>query len=145
LERGTRTLDGSPGPSYWQNWATYDIEAQLDPVQSSLEGSVTIRYENRSPVALRFVSLNLYQNLHLAGGMRNSPQEVTSGVELRRVAVAGEELREGDFRRGPSYTVSGTVMNLRPPGDLESGDTLTLEIDWAVTLPKNGAGRLGSS
>jgi hypothetical protein len=36
-------------------------------------------------------------------------------------------------------------MSLRPPSDLEVGDTLTLEIDWAVTLPQNGSGRMGNS
>ena len=32
IERGWRSQDGSPGHSYWQQGATYDIEARLDPV-----------------------------------------------------------------------------------------------------------------
>jgi hypothetical protein len=94
---------------------------------------------------LRFVTLYLYQNLHAEGVVRNSPQEITGGVELTRVTAMGEDLQEGDLRIGPSYAVEGTVMSLRPPSDLEVGDTLTLEIDWAVTLPQNGSGRMGNS
>jgi hypothetical protein len=145
VERGTRSLDGSPGESHWTNWSTYEIDARLDPTSSRLEGSATIRYENRSPVSLRFVTLYLYQNLHAEGVVRNSPQEITGGVELTRVTAMGEDLQEGDLRMGPSYAVEGTVMSLRPPSDLEVGDTLTLEIDWAVTLPQNGSGRMGNS
>jgi hypothetical protein len=94
---------------------------------------------------LRFVTLYLYQNLHAEGVVRNSPQEITGGVKLQRVTAMGEELEEGDLRMDPSYTVEGTVMSLRPPADLEVGDTLTLEIDWEVTLPQNGSGRMGNS
>jgi hypothetical protein len=31
IRRGTRTLSGTPGPDYWQQYATYDIHARLHP------------------------------------------------------------------------------------------------------------------
>ncbi len=70
LERGTRTEDGRPGPEYWQNHAVYDIEASLDPETGILEGRETIRYFNRAPGDVRFVVLNLYQNIHQVGAVR---------------------------------------------------------------------------
>ena len=37
VERGTRSEDGSPGASYWQNWSTYEIAAELNPADGRLE------------------------------------------------------------------------------------------------------------
>ena len=49
VRRSTRTTTGSPGPSYWTNWARYDIQASLDPArrraaqeQAMLEGMARI-------------------------------------------------------------------------------------------------------
>lgn len=145
VERGTRTEEGRPGEGYWQNWTTYRLQARLDPATARLEGSAVIRYQNRSPLPLRFVQLHLYQNLHEEGAMRNTAQEVTGGVELNRVAAAGQLLQEGPLGQGPAYEVDGTVMSLRPPEDVAPGDTLEIQIDWATTLPQNGAGRMGHS
>ncbi len=145
VDRGTRTEDGRPGPGYWTNWTTYRLDARLDPATAQLEGSAVIRYENRSPVSISFVDLDLYQNLHKQGSVRNAQEEITGGVTLTRVAAAGQLLEAGDLRAGPAYRVDGTVMVLRPPEALDPGDTLEIQIDWSVTLPQNGAGRMGHS
>ncbi|HVX87825.1 MAG TPA: hypothetical protein VG940_02775, partial [Gemmatimonadales bacterium] len=31
VARGTRTTTGAPGPKYWTQWASYRIQASLDP------------------------------------------------------------------------------------------------------------------
>jgi len=145
VERGWRSTDGKPGRSYWTNWAKYDLKAKLDPSSARLQGEAEIRYINRSPVALRILVLHLYQNLHKAGAERNSAQEVTDGVELSKVAVGGVTLDPGDLRAGAGYRVEGTVMTVRPPEPVEPGDTVALSLAWGVTLPQNGAGRMGHS
>jgi hypothetical protein len=145
VRRSTRTDAGSPGPSYWTNWARYDIEASLDPTTALLEGSETIQYLNRSPVSLRVLVVNLYQNLHREGVVRNGEAEITGGVQLKSVVVDGQPLEEGDPVRGPSYSVEGTVMTIRPAAPVEPGDSVGVAIDWSVTLPQNGAGRMGNS
>ncbi len=35
---GTRTRTGAPGPRYWQQWADYKLEAELNPVSKRLTG-----------------------------------------------------------------------------------------------------------
>jgi len=145
VQRNTRTVTGSPGPSYWTNWARYDIQARLDPATALLEGSETIQYLNRSPVGLRLLVVNLYQNLHKQGVVRNDEAEITGGVHLTKVEVGGQPIEEGDPGRGPAYRVNGTVMTIRPPAAVEAGDSVTVAIDWSVTLPQNGAGRMGYS
>ena len=56
-EKGTRSLDGSPGANYWQNKAMYNIQAELDPKKKHLKGSEVIVYYNNSPDTLKLIRL----------------------------------------------------------------------------------------
>ena len=143
MRRGTRTDVGEPGPGYWQNWTSYDLDARLDPATARLVGSATIRYENRSPYGISFLLLHLHQNLHAEGAARNEPQEVTGGVKLTHVSVDADTLAPTDS--GTGYSVAGTRLRVQPRELVQSGDTVTLRISWESTLPQNGAGRMGHS
>lgn len=145
LERGWRSEDGSPGHNYWQNSASYEIEARLDPETAVLEGSVRILYAHDAPANLNTVLVHLHQNLHKEGSPRYDVQEITGGVTIRRLAADGEELSERPAAEGPGWEVEGAMMQVRPTIRLEPGDTLQLDIDWEVTLPQRGAGRMGHS
>ncbi len=52
VEAGTRTMDGVPGPDYWQQTAAYTINATLDVDEKKLEGTTRILYRNNSPDTL---------------------------------------------------------------------------------------------
>ena len=145
VDRGWRSADGSPGHAYWQQSSSYDLEARLDPETGQLAGTARIRYANNAPARIGSVWLHLHQNLHRAGAPRNEEQEITGGVSLTRVAANGQDLEEGPLAAGPAYRIDGTLMELRPDVPLEQGDTLQLEIEWEVTLPQSGAGRMGHS
>jgi hypothetical protein len=147
LEAGTRSPDGSPGPAYWQNRADYEIDVRLDPASARLTGSETIRYLNRSPDDLPLLLLHLHQNLHAPGVVRNEAQEITGGVELGRVRVDGTPVRPASEAGAgaPVYVVQGQIMALQLPSPVASGDSVLVEIDWEVTLPQSGAGRMGYS
>jgi hypothetical protein len=124
--------------SYWQQWSDYRIEASLDPDTKRLDGQATITYYNRSPRTLNIVFLHLLQNLHAPGAMRNRPVEMTGGVELTSVSAGGQSLSEGELRRGPGYRIRGTILGVRPPSPLGSGDSLTLGISWGFKAPQSG-------
>jgi len=62
-----REGSGRPGPRYWQQRADYTIRATLDMARHSLRGDETIRYGNNSPDTLRYVWLQLDQNLFADG------------------------------------------------------------------------------
>jgi hypothetical protein len=153
VERGTRTESGDPGPSYWQQWTDYRLNARLIPDEGRVEGSAHIAYSNRSPDVLPFVALHLFQNLHADGAVRNEPAEITGGVDIMRVVAGGVLLPEaGSLRevvgRGSSgsYGVDGTILLVRPPAALSPGATLEMEIDWSFDVPQDGAsGRMGWS
>ena len=52
LNNQTRSATGQPGPRYWQNSASYKINARIDPDSKRLDGSVEITYRNYSLEAL---------------------------------------------------------------------------------------------
>src|SRR6185437_15209278 len=58
-----RSSNGAPGPRYWQNIANYVIHATLDEMDTTLKGNVTINYINNSPDQLKYLWLQLDQNL----------------------------------------------------------------------------------
>ncbi|MGH7578466.1 MAG: M1 family metallopeptidase [Longimicrobiales bacterium] len=142
IERGTRTTTGRPGPRYWQNTASYTLEARLIEAQKRLEGSARIVYYNHSPDTLANLHLDLTQNLHAEGAVRSEPVEITGGVDITRLSADGRVLAtEG---AGPRYAVFGTRLVILPPSPIAPGDSAVLEIAWAFDIPQAGAGeRMG--
>jgi hypothetical protein len=145
VRRGWRSEDGSPGHSYWQQSGSYEITAKLDPETAKLEGTVQILYAHDAPANLNTVWLHLHQNLHKEGSPRYEAQEITGGITITGLAADGEELEERPLAMGSGYRVDGTLMEVRPTIRLEPGDTLQLDISWEMTVPQNGAGRMGHS
>src|SRR5215218_9695654 len=86
---GTRTTAGRPGPRYWQNDADYRLRVRVLPETKRLEGTVTIRYRNRSPDTMRGVVLDVLQNFHRPDAVRLEPAEPTKGLEISRIQVNG--------------------------------------------------------
>lgn len=153
IENGTRSPDGRPGASYWQQRVDYRIEVGLVPETARLTGSETIRITNNSPRPIQGAVLHLYQNLFSEGVSRNRAVAVTGGMELTRVSAAGSDLSELDPRafqmqfrsseRDGGYLVQGTIAQVLFPAAVESGATVELEIDWGFDVPGSGGMRLG--
>ena len=61
-----REGSGAPGPRYWQQRADYTIRATLDTATHTIAGSETLRYANNSPDTLRYLWLQLDQNIYKA-------------------------------------------------------------------------------
>ena len=147
IAEGTRTATGAPGARYWQNTASYKISARLLPETKRLDGSVQITYVNNSPDTLANLHVDLTQNFHQAGVVRNEAAEVTGGYELRRIVVDGREIPvHGQITTGPRYQVQGTRLIMLPPAPVLPGGRTTITIEFAYTIPQAGAGeRMGYS
>ena len=144
IERGSRSESGAPGPSYWQQWSDYTIRARLDAEAKRIDGTVRIVYHNRSPRPLPLVSLQLVQNVHSEGAVRNRPAEVTGGYDIKAIRVDGEPVGQAERGNPRGYRVFGTSMMLRLPRALQSGQSVTLEVDFGFAIPQRGAGsRMG--
>ncbi|PYO86360.1 MAG: peptidase M1, partial [Gemmatimonadetes bacterium] len=59
-----REGSGLPGPRYWQQRADYGIRASLDTATHTITGHETIRYTNNSPDTLRYLWLQVDQNIY---------------------------------------------------------------------------------
>lgn len=145
LAAGTRSANGLPGATYWQQEASYRLSAELFPEERRLTGRSEIDYTNNSPDTLRFVYLELTLNLHAEGAVRNEPAEVTGGVTVNGVMAGGETLEEGQ-RTGAYYEVNGTNLVIVPPAPIPPGGTADFAVDFGYAIPQAGAsGRMGYS
>jgi hypothetical protein len=150
IERGTRSPNGAPGPNYWQNWTDYTIRAHLDTAGKRIDGAAHIVYHNRSPLTIPVLALQLIQNVHAEGAIRNREVEVTGGMEIKRLAAQAEELQEvtAATRRGArsGFLVDGTRLQVQPSQPIAPGDSAVLDIDYGFKIPQQGAsGRMGWS
>src|SRR5215204_927164 len=141
---GTRSASGAPGPEYWQQRADYTIAVSLDTTQQRVAGSVTIRYTNNSPDTLRFVWLQLDQNLYREGskgsmlfpadsrwGVRGFP----GGYDIEGLHVNG---------RAAALHIDDTMGRI----DLEQplapkGGRATITMSYAFRVPEHGSDRMG--
>lgn len=141
VRAGTRTLDGRPGPRYWQQRVEYRIDAEIDPATARVQGIETIVYHNRSPDTLDALLFNLYQNVFAEGAQRVRRVPITGGMTIERITVDGRTARAGGA--APSYDIEGTLMVLGLPRPLPPGGRVTIEIAWHFTVPPAGAPRTG--
>jgi len=143
VEAGARTLEGRPGPSYWQQSARYAIEATVDPEEKRVVGTTRIVYHSNSPSPLSVLRIRLNQNLHAEGVPRSDQAEVTGGVDIRSVMAGGIQLSDSATQR-PRYQVHGTIMLVWLPEPLATGDSATVDLEWSFRIPQAGAnGRMG--
>jgi hypothetical protein len=149
VAQGTRTRRGAPGPNYWTNTATYDLDATVDPAANTLRGTGTIRYRNNAPDTLRQMVIHLRQNIHKEGTLRNRPAEVTGGMTLDRLSVGGvDSLRRVRSRQqlrryGQGYIVQDTRLILFPPEPLAPDSTARIGVDWHFAIPGADNFRMG--
>jgi hypothetical protein len=139
-----RSSKGSPGPDYWQQRADYRISATLDTVARTISGNVAIRYTNNSPDTLRYVWLQLDQNLYrprsegsavFAAESRWGVRGFHGGYDLRDAKIDGIDV---------SPKVEGTMMRLDLPAPLRpKGAAASISMSFSFRVPDHGSDRLG--
>jgi hypothetical protein len=149
-----RTASGSPGPDYWQQRVDYVIRASLDTVAQTVTGEERITYTNNSPDTLRYLWIQLDQNLFNSSsrGSRLFDQDsrfgtrgAEGGVTLKKVAQPAIPAGRG---RPPvqaaklDYLVNGTLMKVNLPRPLAPGGRQVLEIGWSFPFGPN-SNRMG--
>ena len=143
IARSTRTTTGVPGPNYWQQYATYRLEAELNPVLKRLTGRGRVVYYNRSPDSLPVVYVQAYQNLFREDAKRNQQTPKLGGIDFDRVTADGKVMSAVAKPTEPGYTVNGTIMEIRLPTPLAPRDSLVMEFDWQFRVPSETAPRGG--
>ena len=144
-----RSANGAPGPKYWQNKASYVINAELIEKDTAIKASVRIKYTNNSPDTLNYLWLQLDQNLFKAdsrgtaatsvSGDRYNVGKYTRGYQIKSVTVT---YMGKSFDTQP--LVSDTRMQIRLPFAMKpNGDQIALKINYTFFIPEHGADRMG--
>ncbi|MGE7774563.1 M1 family peptidase [Chitinophaga sp. NPDC101104] len=139
-----RSLNGTPGPGYWQNRADNKIVLSLDTASRRVQGQVTIVYSNNSPDTLSYLwlvaALNRFRSdsreslLTPPEGSRFGVKEYTDGCVIERF-LAGQQ--PADYRVSDNYIRVALAKPLLP------GKQMKLEIGYHYTLPESGADYMG--
>ena len=144
-----RSASGEPGPKYWQNRSDYKINATLDTTSHKVSGEVEISYTNNSPDNLKFLWLQLDQNIYRkdsrgtattteAGG-RYANQKFTEGYIIKSVSV---DFSGKTFT--PVYNVTDTRMQVWLNEALKaSGNKIKIKIAFEFEIPVKGTDRMG--
>ncbi|HEY6947986.1 MAG TPA: hypothetical protein VI297_04135, partial [Gemmatimonadales bacterium] len=132
-----RTGSGAPGRDYWQQRADYVIKATLDTGASAVIGDERILYLNNSPDTLRYLWLQLDQNLFAAGsrGALIDPTDTGTdgGMRLVWVGEPAVAAAKGRAARPPaplSYVVNGTMLRVDLARPLPPRGRQLLSISW---------------
>ncbi|MCB0681886.1 MAG: hypothetical protein KDC32_13390, partial [Saprospiraceae bacterium] len=134
-EAGTRSLDGQPGPNYWQNRADYWLQIWVSPPSTEIRGEAVIAYVNNSPDELREFNFKLAQNTRVPTSQRAfdvSPGFLTEGFQVHKLTI-------GEFPidwNSEEVNHSGDATNHRVelPRPLPPGGQTVVRMEWTYDL-----------
>jgi len=144
-----RSASGEPGPKYWQNRADYKINCTLDTATNILNGDVEITYTNNSPDNLKFVWLQLDQNIYKKDSRASATTTETGGRWANNAFTDGYVIKAvsiDNSNKGynPKYTVSDTRMQVWLQDALKaSGGKIKMGIKFEFKVPQYGTDRMG--
>ncbi len=144
-----RSASGEPGPRYWQNRADYAIQCRLDTVAHAVSGELIITYTNHSNDALRFLWLQLDQNIYKresrasattteAGG-RWANGGFTDGYQISNLQVE----TAGLWVAAPQQSITDTRMQVWLKNPLAKGEKLRIKMNYQFEIPEYGTDRMG--
>ncbi len=144
-----RSAGGQPGPKYWQNHADYKINATLDTATHKVSGDVEISYTNNSPDALKFLWLQVDQNIYRQDSRGSATTTQTGGRWANERFTQGHAIKsisiEVDGKKyTPQYLINDTRMQVWLSDALKSsGAKAKLNIGFEFTIPVKGTDRMG--
>jgi len=144
-----RSASGEPGPKYWQNRADYRINCSLDTAQHGLSGEVEITYTNNSPDNLKFLWLQLDQNIYKKDSRASATTTQSGGRWANGGFTDGDVIKSIEVEsNGKKYTAKFIVSDTRMQVWLQdamkpAGGKVKLTIQFGFTIPEYGTDRMG--
>jgi len=135
-----RTASGAPGHEYWQQKANYKIAIVLDDAKQQIHGEETITYENQSPDVLKYLWLQMDQNMR---AKESDTYKIQTSKLSKRITFSQLKRMNHDFDGGFKleevkdengnnlhFTVNKTMMRIDLPKQLEPGSSVTFSVKW---------------
>ncbi|MFV0604768.1 MAG: M1 family metallopeptidase [Niabella sp.] len=144
-----RSAGGEPGPKYWQNQADYKINCTLDTATHFVKGSVEIVYTNNSPDNLKFLWLQLDQNIYKKESRATATTTQAGGrwanAAFTEGDIIGSIIIEADGKKyKPEYEITDTRMQIWLQNQIKnSGGKVKLNIGFSFEIPEYGSDRMG--
>ena len=139
-----RTASGAPGARYWQQRADYVINVEVDDNTQVLKGSETITYHNNAPEPLKYLWLQLDQNLFdqssMTGASRTGSVQDSVPAKFFSYTSGAPDDYDGGYTIGSvkdskgkalSYVINNTMMRVDLPAPLKTGEKFEFSIDWS--------------
>jgi hypothetical protein len=150
-----RTASGAPGHAYWQQRADYQIRATLDEANRSISGAETITYHNNSPDILKYLWVQLDQNIYKPNSDARTTatlpsreawqgRSATDGVKFDAIRTVLEartfpggfnikSVKDGNGRP-LNFTINRTMMRIDLPQPLKAGARTAFSIEWSYNI-----------
>ncbi|WP_299889046.1 M1 family metallopeptidase [uncultured Lacinutrix sp.] len=137
-----RAASGAPGSAYYQQQADYKMDLELDDVNAKLSGFETITYTNNSPDVLKYLWVQLDQNVRardskspLIRGSGISPAQSPSSFTSAYMAERFDggfniEAVKDENGKALSHMINRTMMRIDMPQALNPGGKFTFSIKW---------------
>ncbi|MGB1318722.1 MAG: M1 family peptidase, partial [Flavobacteriales bacterium] len=135
-----RTASGAPGHKYYQQQVDYDMDIELDDETQRLFGSSTITYYNNSPDELRYLWLQLDQNMRAKD---SDTKKIATGSVSKKMGMYELGRMHNDFDGGFKieyvkdasskelpHTIVNTMMRVDLPKPLKAGAKTTIKLKW---------------
>lgn len=160
-----RNAAGEPGHAYWQQKVDYDIKASLDEAKRRITATEDITYTNNSPDTLKYLWLQLDQNIFKPdsianvannfGGIGRRGPAASSGDASRPARLSLGELRRQQYLtdnevgydiqavtangKALKHTIVGTLMRVDLPTPLKPGKSTEFTVKWAFNIVEEDA------
>ena len=143
-----RSASGEPGPKYWQNRADYVINCTLDTLKHNVNGNVEITYTNNSPDNLKFLWLQLDQNIYKKDSRATATTTELGGRWANPKFTEGDVIKSVSINYNgktfsPTATVTDTRLQLWLQDALKSSDKIKVTIAFGFDIPERGTDRMG--
>ena len=137
-----RAASGAPGVAYYQQRADYKMDIELDDDNAKLSGFETITYTNNSPDELKYLWVQLDQNMREKDS-KTPLIQASSITETQRVASFTNDYLIEPFDGGFNieavqdtngkplpHMINRTMMRIELPEPLISAGTFSFTIKW---------------
>ena len=161
-----RNAAGEPGHEYWQQRVDYKIKAKLNEEKRRIEAVEKITYHNNSPDTLKYLWLQLDQNIfrpdsmasktNTFGGIGNRGPATQAATNDKPAQLSLDALRREQFLadnhvgyeinavkdsagKQLHYVIVGTNMRIDLPQPLKPGKNVDFSIDFAFNIVEEDA------
>ena len=141
-----RSSSGAPGPAYWQQQADYDISVFINDDTQVLTGKETITYHNRAPEELKYLWLQVDQNINADNSMTRATTTNTlqDSIPAKSLAIT---VSAHDYKGGFAIAsvkdalgnsmpilINHTMMRVDLPVPLKQGERVVFSVEWSYNI-----------